>query len=146
MHELSIAMSMIDIASEEVAGRGGGRVTALHLKLGPLSGVVKDALLFSYDVAASGTALEGSSLVIEEVPLIVFCRSCNQQQTIETIQHLGCPVCGELTPEVVSGRELQIVAMEIEEAASEGSNNTLQAKSVGGEPLASSFQHPARFV
>ncbi len=115
MHELSIAMSMIEIAGEEAASRGGARVTALHLKLGPLSGVVKDALLFSYDVAASGTALEGSRLVIEEVPVIVLCRSCNQQREIETIQHLCCPVCGELTPEVLSGRELQIVAMEIEE-------------------------------
>jgi hydrogenase nickel incorporation protein HypA/HybF len=115
MHELSIAMSMVEIAGEEAASRGGARVIALHLKLGPLSGVVKDALLFSYDVAASGTALEGSRLVIEEVPVIVFCRGCNQQREIETIQYLGCPLCGELTPEVLSGRELQIVAMEIEE-------------------------------
>ena len=139
MHELSIAMSMIDIATEEVAGRGGGRVTALHLKLGPLSGVVKDALLFSYDVAASGTALEGSSLVIEEVPLVVFCRNCDQQQTIETIQHLGCPVCGELTPEVISGRELQIVAMEIEDPESEPRINALEATSMGCEPVAGSL-------
>jgi hydrogenase nickel incorporation protein HypA/HybF len=127
MHELSIAMSMIDIAAEEAAARGGGRVIALHLKLGPLSGVVKDALLFSYDVAASGTALEGSSLVIEEVPVVAFCRRCNQQRTIENIQHLGCPVCGELTPEVVSGRELQIVAMELDEGDSEVSSDALPA-------------------
>jgi hydrogenase nickel incorporation protein HypA/HybF len=130
MHELSIAMSMIDIASEEAAAVGGGRVMALHLKLGPLSGVIKDALLFSYDVAASGTALEGSSLVIEEVPVVVFCRSCNQQRTIETIQHLGCPLCGELAPEVVSGRELQIVAMEIEDSANESSDDVLPAASL----------------
>jgi hydrogenase nickel incorporation protein HypA/HybF len=119
MHELSIAMSMIDIAREEAAARGAGRVLALHLRLGSLSGVVKDALLFSYDVAAAGTELEGSRLVIEEVPVIVFCRSCNQQRTIETIQLLCCSVCGELTPEVVSGRELQIVAMEVDDTATE---------------------------
>jgi hydrogenase nickel incorporation protein HypA/HybF len=94
-------------------------VIALRLRLGPLSGVVKDALLFSYDVAAAGTALEGSRLVIEEVPVIVFCQSCNQRRTIETIQLLCCSVCGELTPEVVSGRELQIVAMELEDTATE---------------------------
>jgi hydrogenase nickel incorporation protein HypA/HybF len=136
MHELSIAMSMIDIANEEAAALGGGRVTALHLKLGPLSGVVKDALLFSYDVAASGTALEGSALVIEEVPVVVFCRCCDRQRTIETIQHLGCPVCGELTPDVVSGRELQLVAIEIEHAENESSNSVLQATSLGRGPVA----------
>ena len=43
MHELSIALSILDLAAEE-AGRRGGRVVAVHLKLGPLSGVVKEAL------------------------------------------------------------------------------------------------------
>jgi hydrogenase nickel incorporation protein HypA/HybF len=51
MHELSIAMSIVDLAIEEAARRGGVQVNAVHLKLGQLSGVVKDALLFSYDVS-----------------------------------------------------------------------------------------------
>jgi len=109
-------MSMIEIGSEEAARRGATQVHALHLKLGPLSGVVKDALLFSYDVAASGTSLEGSRLVIEEIPVIVFCRACKLRQTIDSIQHLSCPSCGELTPEILQGRELQIVGLELEES------------------------------
>ena len=120
-------MSMIEIAREEAATHGGERVLALHLRLGPLSGVVKDALLFSYEVAATGSELEGSRLVIEEVPVIVFCRTCNQQRTIETIQLLCCSVCGELTPEVISGRELQIVAMELEESVSAAGHDALPA-------------------
>ena len=67
MHELSIALSLIEGAEEEVARQGGGRVCAVHLRLGPLSGVAKEALLFSYDVACEGTSLEGSSLIIEEM-------------------------------------------------------------------------------
>ena len=66
MHELSIALSIIEGAEEELARQGGGRVCAVYLKLGPLAGVVKEALLFSYGLASEGTALEGSSLVIEE--------------------------------------------------------------------------------
>ena len=38
MHELSIAMSIVDLAEEEVARRGPMHVTAIHLKLGALSG------------------------------------------------------------------------------------------------------------
>ncbi len=56
MHELSIALSILDIAEEE-AGDRVGRVAAVHLKLGPLSGVVKEALLSAYDLAREGTAL-----------------------------------------------------------------------------------------
>ncbi len=80
MHELSIALSMIELATEEAERRGGAPVVALHLKLGPLSGVVKDALLFSYEVACNGTLLEGSRLIIEDVPVVIYCWQCRQQQ------------------------------------------------------------------
>ena len=47
MHELSIAVNIVEIAEEEARERNT-TVTAVHLKLGPLSGVVKESLLFSY--------------------------------------------------------------------------------------------------
>jgi len=53
--------------TEEAARHGGGPVLAVHLQLGRLSGVVREALLFAYDRACDGTALEGSELRIEEV-------------------------------------------------------------------------------
>jgi hydrogenase nickel incorporation protein HypA/HybF len=120
MHELSIAMSMIEMAAEEAARRGNVQVAAIHLKLGPLSGVVKEALLFSYDVAATGTPLEGSRLVIEEVPVIVYCPECHEERVLESIQRFSCPVCGRLTSEVVQGKELAVVALEIEQPESAG--------------------------
>ena len=60
MHELSIAMSIVDMASEEAERHGSPRVDAVHLRLGRLSGVVAEALLASYDLACEQTALEGS--------------------------------------------------------------------------------------
>ena len=59
MHELSIALSIVDMAAEE-AERQGGRVVAVHLKLGPLSGVVKAALLSAYELAREGSPLPDS--------------------------------------------------------------------------------------
>ena len=115
MHELSIALSMIDIATEEVARRGSARVTALHIRLGLLSGVVKEALLFSYEVATNRTMLEGSRLLIEAVPVVIYCSECLAERTLESIQRFCCPVCGSLSSELVQGRELEFVAMEIEE-------------------------------
>jgi hydrogenase nickel incorporation protein HypA/HybF len=113
MHEMSIALSIIDFATDE-AERRGSRVTAVHLRLGPLSGVVKDALLFSYDVATADTPLAGSLLVIDEVPIVVYCPVCREPRTLESMQLLACPACGSPTPEVREGRELEVVALEIE--------------------------------
>ncbi len=114
MHELSIAMSIVEMATEEMVRNGGQQVNAVHLKLGQLSGVVKDALLFSYSLACDGTPLTGSELVIEEIPVVVYCPVCRKQQTLATIQHFCCPVCAEPTPEVLSGKEMVVTALEIE--------------------------------
>ncbi len=75
MHELSIAMSIVELAQEELERRGG-RINAVHLKLGALSGVVKEALLSSYEMACEDTPLQGSRLVFEEIPVVVFCSRC----------------------------------------------------------------------
>ena len=58
--ELSIAMSIVDMAMEEAEKRGADCVSAVHLKLGLLSGVVSRALLASYELACENTPLEGS--------------------------------------------------------------------------------------
>ena len=74
-------MSIIEAAR----GRGGaprGRVQAIHLKLGPLSGVVKEALLSAFEMACEGHTLAGARLVIEEVPIVVYCPHCQARQPI----------------------------------------------------------------
>jgi hydrogenase nickel incorporation protein HypA/HybF len=117
MHELSIAISMVELATEEAERRGGSRVHALHLRLGPLAGVVKDALLFSYEIACNGTLLEGSRLIIEDAPVLIYCQACQEERTLKSIQHFCCPVCGNPASDVRGGRELEFVAMEITDAS-----------------------------
>jgi hydrogenase nickel incorporation protein HypA/HybF len=113
MHELSIALSIIDLAAEH-AEHHPGRLTAVHLKLGPLSGVVKEALLLAYGLAREGTCLETAELVVEEVPLVAHCPICVADRALPSPQLLCCPVCDSPTPEIISGRELEVVALEIE--------------------------------
>lgn len=114
MHELSIAMSIVDMAQEE-AQRRSVHVEAVHLELGALSGVVKEALLFSYKVACNGTPLEGSRLVVKEVPIEVYCPVCNMPRILASMQWFCCPDCGAQTPKVIHGRELTITALELKQ-------------------------------
>src|SRR5262245_37637904 len=113
MHELSIALSILDMAAEEAA-RHGGRVAAIHLKLGPLAGVVPEALASAYELAREGTPLARAELVVEAVPLVTYCPACAAERAPASVQELCCPICGTATPEVVRGRELEVVALEIE--------------------------------
>ena len=113
MHELSIAVSIIEMVEEEIERRGGVRVYAVNLKVGGLSGVVPQALEASYEIAAENTALKGSQLRIEHVPVIVYCPDCDTQRELRSIQDFTCPECGIPTPEVVHGKELEVVSLEI---------------------------------
>jgi hydrogenase nickel incorporation protein HypA/HybF len=113
MHELSIAMSMVEMAAEEAARHGAERVDALYLKLGRLSGVVKDALLFSWEIACEGTPVQGARLVIEEMPIVVHCPTCDEDKTLEAINAIFCPVCDTPTPDIRQGKEMEVTAMEI---------------------------------
>ena len=114
MHELSIAVGIVEIAQEE-AERLGGRVSAVHLKLGALAGVAPEALLSSYEVACADTPLEGSRLVIEQVPVIVYCPRCNGPRALSSVQLFCCSECGTPSADIRQGRELELVALEIDQ-------------------------------
>lgn len=115
MHELSIALSILEIAEEEAERRGNAQVQAIHLKLGALSGVVKEALLSAYQLATEQTQFAECRLVIEDVPVLVYCSSCRAERPVQSVQWFCCSECNTPASDVVHGRELQISAMELSE-------------------------------
>ena len=115
MHELSIAMSIVEMAQEEAELRGNVHIQAVHLRLGLLSGVVKDALLSSYEMACAATTLEGSRLIIDEIPVEIYCANCRTQRLVHSIQCFCCAECGTPSAQVTRGKELEVFALEIRE-------------------------------
>ena len=108
MHELSIAQSLIDAVLDKT---GGQAVTGVNLRIGPLSGVLPDALRFCFDVASAGTTLAGARLRIDEPQARGHCRECGTDFAM-TDMFLLCP-CGSADVAVVSGRELNLVSVEV---------------------------------
>lgn len=117
MHELSIAQSLIETACETAERAGAARVCRIQLRIGALAGVVKEALAFSFDLAAEGTLCAGAVLDVEEVPITVMCPTCQEPRTLAEAWHFSCPECGTPTPEILTGRELDLVSLEIEQHA-----------------------------
>ncbi|HWE95164.1 MAG TPA: hydrogenase maturation nickel metallochaperone HypA [Tepidisphaeraceae bacterium] len=112
MHELSIAVSLLDVAAEE-AERLGVEVAAIRLRLGPLSGVVKEALLSAFDLAREESPMPNARLVIEEMPIIIYCAACSAQGPATSLQEMSCSRCGASAAKVISGRELEVVGLEV---------------------------------
>ncbi len=113
MHELSIAISMIEQITEESDSRGGLQVEAVHLKLGVFAGVDKDALSFAYELACEGTPLHGSRLVIETIPLVIYCPSCKVERTPDSVYQLCCPRCQTPAQDILRGREIEVACLEV---------------------------------
>lgn len=117
MHELSIAHELVSIADQAARKAGATRVTRAHLRLGALAGVVADSLQFGYGIATQGTLLDGSELVIHELPVVIYCDSptCQREYELPGAQSFRCPVCGQPAAKLVQGKELQIESIEIDE-------------------------------
>jgi len=114
VHELSIALSIVEMAQEEAERHGSARVMGVHIKLGALSGVVRDALESCYGMACAETPLEGSHLVIEDVPIVIQCPQCAVPRPAVSPQEIACAICGTPAGEIIQGRELQMTALELE--------------------------------
>ena len=112
MHELSIAMSILEMAEEE-AGARNAALEAIHVRVGVLSGVVREALLSAFDLAREASPLGAVRLEIEEVPVKIHCRTCGTDRPVPSIQELCCAECGTPGLDVVQGRELQVVGLEL---------------------------------
>ena len=115
MHELTLANSLVDLASDYAKTNRAQRVTAITIRLGVLCGIGR-ALYFCFEPTARGTPCEGASLTIIESPLSVLCTNCGEPKIPRTPRNLRCPDCGRSTPKVLTGREMELVSIEIEEA------------------------------
>lgn len=108
MHELSITQNVVDVVLDRTGAR---TVTAVHLSVGRLSGVVPDAMRFCFELVAEGTPLAGAQLCIEQPEGWATCRSCDERfQLPDPI--LLCP-CGSADVHVISGRELAVTSVEV---------------------------------
>jgi hydrogenase nickel incorporation protein HypA/HybF len=75
-----------------------------------------DALNFGWEAITKGTGWESIQLVIERLPRRNRCDTCGNEFPVTDYLHLDCPRCGTFPTFNVSGDELDIAYMEIEEA------------------------------
>ncbi len=116
MHELSIAASIVEAVTESASRYPAARVKAVRLRVGALASVVEDSLQFCWQLATEDSALAGSSLVINTLPVIVHCEACAADFELDGVQSFRCPRCGEPSADLRQGREMEIESIELEDS------------------------------
>ncbi len=117
MHELSIAHGIVEVVTESARASGASGVRTVHLNIGRLSGVEAGALQFSYDLVVQGTMLDGSQLLIQEVPIVIYCASCREERELPGVQRFRCPVCDTPSGDIRRGRELEVASIVVTDAS-----------------------------
>jgi hydrogenase nickel incorporation protein HypA/HybF len=115
MHEMGIAMQIVEIAKASIPeDMQGAKVQRVNLKVGKLSAIVADSLRFCFDLVVKDTPLDGAELAIEELPVVIRCKDCQVQWTVSE-PVFTCRQCNGGNIDILSGRELDIKSIEIED-------------------------------
>jgi hydrogenase nickel incorporation protein HypA/HybF len=114
MHEVSIALSLLDIIEKKCREEGCQTVESVKVRVGKASGVQPEAFSFAFEVVKKDTLARNARFMIDLIPLGGTCSACGNRFTTEEAYILECPACGSPSLQVTQGYELDIVEMEAE--------------------------------
>ena len=115
MHEVSIALGMVDELIKIANNNKATKINSVKLKIGKMSGIVTDSLIFAFDaVKLEHSLLSDAAIEIEEIPTVYECEDCNSSFEIDNMIFPSCSNCESLNVKIVSGEEQHIENVELE--------------------------------
>ena len=113
MHEMSIALNIINIAEEELHKSGGEKIIGINISVGKLSGVIIESLQFALKASMVAGPLSDAQVEIDEIPAKMRCHNCNHEFEADDF-YTTCPNCDAFKHEIISGKELLINSLTIQ--------------------------------
>lgn len=114
MHEMGIANSILEAVQKEARRYPHARARKVGVRIGELAAIDAEALRFCFEALSQDTELDGLQLQIELCPRRHRCERCNCAFVVRDYD-CRCPQCGNFARECVSGDELELAYVEVEE-------------------------------
>jgi len=124
MHEMGIANSVLEAVRTEMRRYPGSYPCKVGVRIGEMAAVDQDALRFCFDAIILETDLASLELAIEFCPRRHRCQVCGREFVVRDYDS-RCPQCVSLETTCISGDELELAYLEVEEYGS----STVGAKS-----------------
>jgi hydrogenase nickel incorporation protein HypA/HybF len=112
MHELSIAIGIVELAEKEAHKAGGNTIEDIELVIGKISGIELEALEFVWPSAVKDTMLENSVMKIISIAGLAKCVDCNHEFKIEHLYD-SCPKCNSYFKDIIEGKEMYLKSISI---------------------------------
>lgn len=110
MHELSVVMSILDIARRQAAGAGAVTIEEIEIDIGCLSTVEMNAFDFAWKQAVKATPLQNAARKINRIEGKARCLDCNAVFKMANLYD-ACPGCGQHLLAIVEGKELRVKSL-----------------------------------
>ncbi len=107
MHELSVALNIVEIAHEQVLAHNANSVDRIELDIGTLSGIEMDAFLFAWEEAVANSVLQKAERIIHQIDAKARCTNCELEYDVAEL-YQACPGCKEYLGEILQGQELKV--------------------------------------
>ena len=114
MHEVNIAEAVLKAVQTEAMRHPGSLPRKVGVRVGELAAVDPEALRFCFEAIIRGTDLESLLLEVEVCPLRHRCQNCGQEFVVRDYD-FSCPQCGREGGVCISGDELDLAYLEVEE-------------------------------
>ncbi len=110
MHELSICEAIFAIADRAAGGR---RVDWVDVTIGQFRQVVPQTLAHCWEIVVADTALRGSRLRVDSVPVRISCPGCGFAGPLGELTLPICPGCDSPRVTIVTGQEFAVTSLEL---------------------------------
>ena len=115
MHELSLALNLLDLAEAQARQAGATTIRTVGLRVGALSGVMLEALESAFEGAKKGTLADQARLEVERVGLAALCQNCQCEFAVDDPHAIAvCPTCHRPSATLVRGVELQMMFLDVD--------------------------------
>ncbi len=115
MHEMGTAQQLVQIALDSIPNDiENPQVEKVNLKIGKLAAVVESSLTFCFEIITRDTPLENAVLNIDSIPVTLHCKSCGRTREVDD-PLFQCPFCKNGEIELITGREIEIISIELAE-------------------------------
>lgn len=123
MHELPVTQGILDVVLEAAGGAGAGRVVAIDLVIGTLSGIVDDSVQFYFDILSQGTPAQGATLRFARKPAAAVCQDCGHRSDVQPPLEALCPSCGSVRLQITGGQEFFVESIEVDDESASGTEH-----------------------
>jgi hydrogenase nickel incorporation protein HypA/HybF len=114
MHEVGVANSILEAVRAEMACHANALPLRVTVRVGELAAVDSEALRFCFGALTRDTELAALELTIEICPRRHRCPACGAEFIVVDYEY-RCRQCGEEQTRFISGDELELASLEIEE-------------------------------